>query len=157
MTPEERLSPGRAEDEPEREAIGDIELFGVHILHIFDADTNDPEFSYSVGLWHTHSHPEILIYGLKSDLRQSVINYINDEIELADRSAMAKVRKVFCPASLSTFRLFLSSSTRNTWDGRHGSTEAMTFPQSRCSGRTLQVSIHGMAWPMTTCAGYSRS
>jgi hypothetical protein len=82
MTAEERVSSNRAEDEAERKAIADIERVGVHVLHIFDPEGEDPDFSYSVGLWHTHHHPEVLIYGLKTDLRQSVINYINNEIKL---------------------------------------------------------------------------
>jgi hypothetical protein len=77
-----RVASSRATDEGERKLIADIKRSGVHILHIFDAEGEEPEFSYSVGLWHTRNHPEVLIYGLKSDLRQSVINYIKNETKL---------------------------------------------------------------------------
>jgi hypothetical protein len=82
VTPAERVAPSRTTDKGDRKLIDDIESFGVHILHIFDPEGVDPEYSYSVGLWHTQNHPEVLIYGLKSDLRQSVINYIKNEIKL---------------------------------------------------------------------------
>lgn len=82
MTAEDRVKPDRAQDESERKTIKDILRVGVHVLHIFDPKGESSEFSYSVGLWHSHKHPEFLIYGLKSDLRHAVINYLNAEIKL---------------------------------------------------------------------------
>jgi len=80
VTPEERINLDRATDEAERKTIKDVRQYGVHILHIFDPDDEDPRFSYTVGLWHTHKHPEVLIFGLKRDLCQSVLNWINEHI-----------------------------------------------------------------------------
>src|SRR5882757_3942720 len=79
-TPEERISLARAKDEGEQKAIEDIRIHGVHILHVFDAEGKDPEFSYTVGLWHTHHHPEIIIVGLKESLRHTLLNNLNYEI-----------------------------------------------------------------------------
>jgi hypothetical protein len=80
MLPEDRVSLSRAEDEGGRKAIADIREHGVHILHVFDPEGNDPEFSYTVGLWHTHQHPEVLIAGLKEDLRHTLLNNLNFKI-----------------------------------------------------------------------------
>jgi hypothetical protein len=79
-TPEQRIDPTRANDEQERKAIEDIRKRGVHLLHVFDSEGNDPEFSYTVGLWHTHHHPEVIIVGLKEDLRHILLNNLNHEI-----------------------------------------------------------------------------
>jgi hypothetical protein len=80
MLPEERVSLDRAQDEHERKAIDDIRKYGVHILHVFDDKGVAPEFSYTVGLWHTHGHPEILISGLKESLRHRLLNNLNHRI-----------------------------------------------------------------------------
>jgi len=80
MTPEERVSLTRPDDDGERRAIDDIRKYGVHILHIFDGEGKDPSFSYTVGLWHTHHHPEIIIIGLKEDLRHTLLNNLNYHI-----------------------------------------------------------------------------
>lgn len=85
MTPEERVSLARPDDESERKAIADIREYGVHILHVFDAEGNHPEFSYTVGLWHTHHHPEVLIVGLKEDLRHKLLNNLNFDIGRGER------------------------------------------------------------------------
>jgi len=77
MLPEKRIALDRAEDKHELKAIEDIRNHGVHILHVFDEKGEAPEFSYTVGLWHTYGHPEILISGLKESLRQSLLNHLN--------------------------------------------------------------------------------
>jgi hypothetical protein len=77
MLPEDRISLTRAVDEHELKAIEDIRKHGVHLMHIFDGEGITPDFSYTVGLWHTHGHPEVLISGLKRDLRHSLLNHLN--------------------------------------------------------------------------------
>jgi hypothetical protein len=77
MLPEDRVALDRADDEYELKAIEDIREYGVHILHVFDDEGKKPDFSYTVGLWHTHGHPEILISGLKEGLRHSLLNHLN--------------------------------------------------------------------------------
>jgi len=80
MLPEDRVRLDRTDDKHERKAIEDIREFGVHILNVFDPDAEKPDFSYTVGLWHTHGHPEILISGLKQGLRQGLLNDLNERI-----------------------------------------------------------------------------
>lgn len=80
MLSEDRVSLTRSKNESERKAIADIREHGVHILHVFDPEGKGPEFSYTSGLWHTHQHPEVLIIGLKKDLRHRLLNNLNFEI-----------------------------------------------------------------------------
>jgi Domain of unknown function (DUF4262) len=77
MLPEHRVALDRAADKHELKAIEDVRKHGVHVLHIFDSEGIAPDFSYTVGLWHTHGHPEILISGLKQSLRHSLLNHLN--------------------------------------------------------------------------------
>ena len=67
------------EDKHEEKAIADIEKHGVHVLNVFDPDGNDPKFNYSVGLWHSYEHPEILIFGLDAEISTQLINDIADK------------------------------------------------------------------------------
>lgn len=76
-TSEERVNHSRCKDEYERRLVDNVRDHGVHILHIFDESGEKSEFSYTVGLWHTHRHPEILIYGLKKNLRHTLLNNLN--------------------------------------------------------------------------------
>jgi hypothetical protein len=105
MTAEERVNLSRITDEPERKLVKDVLRSGVHICHIFSPNGSEPDFSYSVGLWHTHNHPEILIYGLKKDLRQAVINYINDEIKLGREFRDGSSAEGVLPGFLVYFQL----------------------------------------------------
>jgi hypothetical protein len=70
----------RAEDEQEKKALEDIRADGIHWLDVFDREHADRGFCYSVGLWHTHNHPEVIIFGLKGGLGGRVLNGINDDI-----------------------------------------------------------------------------
>jgi hypothetical protein len=80
MTPEERVDLSRPEDEHEKKAIEDIRAYGMHWLDVFDRDRGDRGFCYSVGLWHTHNHPEVIVFGLKSSLGGNVLNGINNDV-----------------------------------------------------------------------------
>lgn len=80
MTPEQRVTLSRAEDEHEKKAIEDILSYGIHWLDVFDSEQADRGFCYSVGLWHTHNHPEVIIFGLKNPLGGQVLNGINKDI-----------------------------------------------------------------------------
>jgi hypothetical protein len=77
MLPEARVSLDRAEDKHERKAIEDIREHGVHVMHIFDDKGERPDFSYTVGLWHTHGQPEVFISGLKQSIRHTLLNNVN--------------------------------------------------------------------------------
>ena len=72
------------EDKHEEKAIADIEKHGVHVLNVFDPDGNDPKFNYSVGLWHSYEHPEILIFGLDAEISTQLINDIADKCRADD-------------------------------------------------------------------------
>jgi hypothetical protein len=49
------------------------------LAHIgIDQDEEGPAFAYSVGLYHTFGHPEILVIGLKLDVIFGMINGIGE-------------------------------------------------------------------------------
>jgi hypothetical protein len=62
-----------------KKTIKDIEEFGWHVINVLE-DDKGPGFGYSIGLFKTFGHPEILIVGLKRDLMHSIINNIGESI-----------------------------------------------------------------------------
>lgn len=68
--------PPKPEDESDKKLLKNIEEFGTHNLHVFDATGREPEFTFSIGLYHSYNHPEILAIGLKKDIAQWILNEI---------------------------------------------------------------------------------
>ena len=63
----------------EQQVHDDIANYGCHIVHVVDmADepSEQPNFSYSIGLFKNFNLPEIVIIGLKQELRHDLINNI---------------------------------------------------------------------------------
>jgi Domain of unknown function (DUF4262) len=65
--------------EASAEIKADVEKYGFHIC-LFEADYL-PAFVYTVGLYHTYKHPEILIFGLSHDAMGGILHGIVDEIK----------------------------------------------------------------------------
>ena len=57
----------------------DVAEFGWHVLNVFETD-DTPGWAFSIGLYKTFNHPEIIVFGLNDDLMHSVINYIGEEV-----------------------------------------------------------------------------
>src|SRR5262245_6980667 len=69
-----------AEDDSDRKLLGDIARVGWHIVGI-EADDEGPGYAFSVGLYHTYSHPEIIIFGLKNETAAQLINVIGYQVK----------------------------------------------------------------------------
>lgn len=67
-------------DKGDKKLLDDIDEFGWHVLKVLE-DDNGPGFCYSVGLFKTFGHPEIIIVGLKLDLAHTLINNIGHDIK----------------------------------------------------------------------------
>jgi len=64
----------------------DIERYGLHVLKV--AGGNDwPEFVYSVGLFQSYDHPEVIILGLPGDVAHDILNGLADVIRSGKRFA----------------------------------------------------------------------
>lgn len=57
----------------------DIDNYGWHVLNVFPGESA-PGFSYSVGLFRTLGHPEIVIIGLSPQIRHQLINLVGEKI-----------------------------------------------------------------------------
>ncbi|MBC7933684.1 MAG: DUF4262 domain-containing protein [Rubrivivax sp.] len=60
-------------DASDKKLLSDIKTYGWHILKI-TPDEESPGFAFSVGLFHSYSHPEIVMFGLNLDTLHEFIN-----------------------------------------------------------------------------------
>ena len=69
-----------ASDQSEQKVLDDIAQHGYHVVHVLQ-DDEGPGFSYSVGLYATYKHPEIIFIGLKPDLAHLLISNMAYDIQ----------------------------------------------------------------------------
>jgi len=62
-----------ATDPGEQKLLDDVNKFGWHCVNVFGDSEHEP-FSYTIGLFHTYGHPELLIYGLPREIARTVLN-----------------------------------------------------------------------------------
>ncbi len=67
------------EDERDRKLLADVEQHGWHVIGI-EADDEGPGFAYSIGLFRTFSHPEIVVFGLPVKVMHPIINGIGEQV-----------------------------------------------------------------------------
>jgi hypothetical protein len=60
--------------------LNDIEKYGLQVMHVF-GDELGPGFSYSIGLFESYNHPEVIIIGLRQDLMHQLINNMANDIK----------------------------------------------------------------------------
>lgn len=65
--------------EGDKKQLGNIEMYGWHVLKVLEDETG-PGFTYTVGLYHTFKHPEIVIIGLNPDLSHDLLSGMVEEI-----------------------------------------------------------------------------
>ncbi len=64
----------------ERQILADIAENGVHIANVAEGEGR-PEYSYTVGLWHTYRHAELLVVGLADEVAADLLNQAVDAID----------------------------------------------------------------------------
>jgi hypothetical protein len=68
-------------DQEEKQQIFDnIENFGCHLI-LIEPDNYLPGFVYSIGLYKKYQHPEIICFGLKTEVSAGIINHACDLIK----------------------------------------------------------------------------
>jgi hypothetical protein len=67
-------------DAAERKCIEDIEKFGLSIWQISPGEGDDG-FSYTVGLFGRHGHPEIVVFGQKPAWQAAMLNLLAEDIQ----------------------------------------------------------------------------
>jgi hypothetical protein len=60
-----------------------IEKYGCHLV-LIEADNYLPGFVYSIGLYKNYGHPEIICFGLKTEVMSTIINHACDLIKAGE-------------------------------------------------------------------------
>ena len=76
-----------AQNDYDRAVLGDIGRIGWSVIQINPdkPDDSDPLYSFSLGLFHTHNHPEIILLGLPHPIAGQIINNIGGLVLLGQR------------------------------------------------------------------------
>jgi hypothetical protein len=65
------------EDKSEQKVIDDIATYGWHCVNIF-AEGDDPAYSFTIGLFQSYGHPELIIFGLRSEIAHQILSIAAD-------------------------------------------------------------------------------
>jgi Domain of unknown function (DUF4262) len=89
-----------------------IEKFGLQVIMV-NATDYSPSFAYSIGLYKTYNHPEIICFGLPNDLGHGIIN---DVAELIKNGEQIKPSKNYDNIFKNSKAEFLKVDERNIDD-----------------------------------------
>lgn len=73
------MADGCDEDAVEARIREDVEAFGMHVAYLED-DGYNPGFGYSIGLFKTYGHPEILLIGQGFERTAQFLNKVRDAV-----------------------------------------------------------------------------
>jgi len=127
-------------DDRDRKLLADVQDPGWHVIGI-EADDEGPSFAYSIEIYHTFSHPEIIVFGLDIPVMHCMINAIGERV------TRSKIRtnpmKCWRTVKSSSGR-WKRNSTEITWDTIVGSIKEISFRSSNAFGPTRSIAIRGI-------------
>lgn len=71
-------------DDRDRKLLADVQEHGWHVLGI-QAGNGGPDFAYSIGLYQTFNHPELIVFGLDFGTMHTMINNVGDLVRAGHR------------------------------------------------------------------------
>jgi hypothetical protein len=93
-----------ARDHHEQKALDDVQLHGLHIVNVLE-DGKLPGFAYTVGLYRTFQHPEVLVYGLPQERAHQILNDLADNLRAGQRYVAGGAYEDLLERYPCTFRL----------------------------------------------------
>ena len=74
-------------DEADKKLLADVERYGWHCLHIrgLVGESTLPYWSFSIGLFQTWQHPELVVFGLEQEQAHAVLGHLVDRIKTGER------------------------------------------------------------------------
>jgi hypothetical protein len=89
-------------DEPEAQTLADIDRFGWSVFKV--SNDQGPDFAYSVGMFRTLGHPEIVMFGLPLETMHQLINDVGARVRAGVRYVAGQVSDEFLAGYDITFR-----------------------------------------------------
>jgi hypothetical protein len=90
-------------DDSDRKLLSDIDRVGWHVVMIPEED-GTPGWSFSVGLFKTFNHPEVVVFGLPLELSGQVINGVGADIQKGKTFEPGREYPEILEGVLCTFR-----------------------------------------------------
>lgn len=87
----------------EAQCVADVERYGLHVINVA-ADDRGPGFAYSVGLFRTFAHPELILVGLPRQTMHDLLNGAADAIRAGARFGGGDVTDALLEGYDCTFR-----------------------------------------------------
>jgi hypothetical protein len=144
-----RRAPARTEEDREAKIVSDIEAVGWHVV-LIPEDEEGPSFAYSIGLFRTFGHPEVIVLGLDPDLMHPMINLIGDQVRQGHRFADGEAASGILDGYDVTFRSVARRHYPEHFGYAHWYHKGADFPALQC----LWPDRHGR---FPTDAGYAEA
>ena len=114
-----------------------IDKFGLNVRHVLE-EGDLPPFAYSIGLFKSYGHPEIIMIGLKQQLAHTLIN--NMAYDIKEGKAFAPF--IFEPDILDDFKCYFIDVEKSNYDGYVGGAQRYYdgdgFPLLQCIYPTVK-------------------
>ena len=134
-------------DKVHKALLDNIDKYGLTVRYVFD-NKEDFHFSYSIGLYKTYQHPEIIMIGLKQELAHVVINNLAADIKNGKRHDANS----WSPDVLDGFECYFIEVDKSNYDAYVGGDLWLyggdNFPLLQC----IYPTVNGVypweeAWP----------
>jgi hypothetical protein len=76
--------PPEPADDHDRKLLADVELHGWHVIGV-EEDAEGPAFAYSIGLYRSFGHPEVIAFGLPVRVLHGIINAVGEKVRSGER------------------------------------------------------------------------
>jgi hypothetical protein len=84
VTKKKSFQAPRPSDEHDRKLLADVEEHGWHVICV-EEDEQGPGFAYSIGLFRTFQHPEVIVFGLAVSVMHPMVNAVGEGIRSGNR------------------------------------------------------------------------
>ena len=142
-------------DEHDRQLLADVEQHGLHVIGV-EEDEEGPGFAYSIGLYHSFDHPEVIVFGLPVRVMHPIINGIGEQVRAGKRLGHLDESGMSSTATMSASARSSGGTTANTSATPAGSTGATTSRACNASGRIPSTATPGTRRPVRTSLAGSR-
>jgi hypothetical protein len=77
-----------ATDAPEQKLLHDVAEFGWHCIKIME-DDGRPSWAFSIGLYETWGHPELVLFGLNGDTAHRIMGIVAEGLAKGNRPTLS--------------------------------------------------------------------
>jgi hypothetical protein len=114
--------------------LGDIQTHGWHVTGVFPTEgETGPNWAFSIGLFHSFCHPEVIVLHPKLDICMSLVNAIGQQVKTGKRyEATVAYSDILNDPYKCTFRLVQRSHYRNYLGSALWFYEDDPFPTLQC-------------------------